>query len=449
VIDARLPPHDITAEQAVLGGMMLSEGVIPGVYNVIGEQANLFFRPAHQLIYGAIIAVFDVGKTPDAVLVADELTRRGQLQRIGGAPYLIQLTRTPPVAESAHHYALIVAEKARQRRKEELAERLRHAPLDEAHRLVTEWLESDQPAASCTPAKAVELDDLLNAEEGETYDWVIPGFLERGDRLILTGPEGGGKSTFLRQVAIQAASGLHPFTGKHIDPVTVLQVDLENSERQCRRELRPLRLAAGDHYQRGRYKLMARPDGLDLTGQRDVDWLMNLADSVKPELLVIGPIYKMANGNPLEEVAAKPVAVTLDKLRVQYSTALLIEAHAPKTMNGTKRAIEPYGWSGWMRWPEFGIHLAKDGQITPWRGQRDASRHFPAALKRGGEWPWTPLTRERDILWSRIVARCTEAGEQLSERDLAELLGATKSSVHRAITEHRAEWDALAAGGAP
>ncbi|MFC5748911.1 DnaB-like helicase N-terminal domain-containing protein [Actinomadura rugatobispora] len=448
--DDRPRPHDIGAEQATLGAMLWSPEAAAKVAEILARDD--FYRPSHQTIYERITAMRRDGIPVDSETVRAELEKHHEFSGDFKPPYLHDLMTACPTVTNADYYARTVARLASRRRVLETLERAQQqawtgtdlAELTEraAYDLTVETRLADVEHA----VTAVELDELLAAEDDTAYDWVIPGFLERGDRFVLTGAEGSGKSTLLRQVGMQASSGIHPFTGAHIAPLRVLQVDLENSEAQSRRELRPLRLAAGDRYRAGHFFLRSRPEGMDLTGQADREWLRRLAETVAPDLLIIGPLYKMANGSPIEEESAKPVAVTLDALRVQIGCALLIEAHASKTMHGTRRAIEPYGWSGWLRWPEFGFHIGKDGQLTPWRGQRDASRDIPAALQRGGTWPWSPLTRPRDILWARIVGYCEQIGDRPSYRDLAEMTGASVGAVQKAIAEHRAEWDTL--GGA-
>ena len=109
----------------------------------------------------------------------------------------------------------------------------------------------------------------------------------------------------------------------------------------------------------------------------------------RPDLLIIGPLYKLHTGDPIDEQPAKTVAAFLDQLRAEHDLVVVLEAHSPHAPNGTKRPTRPYGASLWLRWPEFGIHLAKNGDLTHWRGPRD-ERDWPDALKRGGEWPWTP-----------------------------------------------------------
>ncbi|MFV8172121.1 replicative DNA helicase [Mycolicibacterium peregrinum] len=110
----RQPPQDMAAEQAVLGGMLLSKDAIADVLERL--RPGDFYRPAHQNVYDAILDLYGRGEPADAVTVAAELDRRSLLRRIGGAPYLHTLISTVPTAANAGFYAGIVAEKALLRR---------------------------------------------------------------------------------------------------------------------------------------------------------------------------------------------------------------------------------------------------------------------------------------------------------------------------------------------
>jgi replicative DNA helicase len=118
----RQPPQDLTAEQSVLGGMMLSKDAIADVVEVL--RPNDFYRPAHQLVYDCILDLYSRGEPADAVTVAAELERRGEIRRVGGAPYLHTLIATVPTAANASYYAEIVAEKATLRRLVEAGTRI-------------------------------------------------------------------------------------------------------------------------------------------------------------------------------------------------------------------------------------------------------------------------------------------------------------------------------------
>src|ERR1700759_2849763 len=110
----RTPPQDIAAEQSVLGGMMLSKDAIADVIEVL--RVNDFYRPAHELVYEAILDLYGRGEPADAVTVAAELTKRGELGQIGGPAYLHTLLSSVPTAANAGYYARIVRERAVLRR---------------------------------------------------------------------------------------------------------------------------------------------------------------------------------------------------------------------------------------------------------------------------------------------------------------------------------------------
>ncbi|CNF06703.1 replicative DNA helicase [Mycobacterium tuberculosis] len=118
----RTPPHDISAEQGVLGGMLLSPDAIAEVVELL--RTPDFYRPAHQIIYDVILDLYGRGDPADAVTVAGELTKNGEIARIGGAPYLHTLISLVPTAANAGYYAKIVHERSILRRLVETGTRI-------------------------------------------------------------------------------------------------------------------------------------------------------------------------------------------------------------------------------------------------------------------------------------------------------------------------------------
>jgi replicative DNA helicase len=118
----RMPPHDVAAEQCVLGGMLLSKDAISDVIEVIRPTDH--YRPAHQLVHEAILDLYARGEPADPITVSNELSRRGELSRIGGAPYLHTLIASVPTAANAGYYARIVRERAILRRLVEAGTRI-------------------------------------------------------------------------------------------------------------------------------------------------------------------------------------------------------------------------------------------------------------------------------------------------------------------------------------
>lgn len=252
------------------------------------------------------------------------------------------------------------------------------------------------------PDLAPDLWEFISAPE-PPYDWVIPEILERGDRLILTGFEGLGKSMLTRQIAVMVAAGIHPFaTHKNIPPIRVLYIDCENSERQSRRRFRPLAEASircGHRVPDGALRLIHRAEGIDLTRDEWAEYLIERVTAHRPQLLVVGPFYRLHNANMNDELPARKVAAVLDKVRNSVDCALITEAHAGHG-GGLERSVRPAGSSLLLRWPEFGLGIRpagertlagrpQDVEVAHWRGGRD-DRNWPSFLTMGDphDWPW-------------------------------------------------------------
>lgn len=266
-----------------------------------------------------------------------------------------------------------------------------------------------QSEAEPKPIAAMELWAFLDASDSPP-DWVIPGLLEHGDRLLLTGFEGLGKSMLVRQLAICAAAGLHPFDTDYrnnFKPQRVLFIDCENSEQQGRRKMRPIALASKNYSRpvgENMMYVLHRPNGLDVSQPGDAEFIIEQVTAHQPDLLVIGPFYKLHNKNINEELNARTVAAVLDRVRSISNAALLTEAHAGHGEAGKTRSVRPTGSSLLLRWPEFGYGIAPNALSVPddkgrctqvdviaWRGPRD-DRDWPRHMEYGrpGHLPWQP-----------------------------------------------------------
>ena len=118
----RTPPHDLAAEQCVLGGMLMSKDAISDVMEVIRPADH--YRPAHQVVHEAILELYGRGEPADPVTVSDLLAKRGELARVGGGAYLHTLIASVPTAANAGYYARIVRERAILRRLVEVGTRI-------------------------------------------------------------------------------------------------------------------------------------------------------------------------------------------------------------------------------------------------------------------------------------------------------------------------------------
>jgi replicative DNA helicase len=108
------PPQDVNAEQAVLGAMMLSVNALDAIAEIV--QAEDFYKPVHQTVFETIVRLRGAGGVADARTVSAALAESGDLQRVGGVPYVHTLLEETPTAANGTYYARIVAERAASRR---------------------------------------------------------------------------------------------------------------------------------------------------------------------------------------------------------------------------------------------------------------------------------------------------------------------------------------------
>lgn len=253
--------------------------------------------------------------------------------------------------------------------------------------------------------------DQLVVEPEEEHHWIVPGLFERGDRMIITGGEGEGKSTFLRQLALQIASGIHPFTLESVPPQRVMLVDLENSRDQIKAEIEKICSRAGIAVPGEPWLSIANwPSGLDLTNSSYELAVSAVFKEYQPQMVIGGPMYKMIDLSLADEEASKKLSAALDRLRADFGCAMVWEAHQinETTAFDTQshsfrrdRAARPFGSSLWRRWPEYGICLFNDGTLFHWRKDRQA-RQWPQKMQRDGD-VW---------LWQTDMGKCPVCGEE-------------------------------------
>lgn len=102
----KIPPHDAMAEKAVLGGVLIDNGALSDVAELI--QPKHFYFEEHRVIYEAILGLYDKNQPIDVVTVSSQLKADGHLARIGDASYLAELIDSVPTSAYVKHYAEIV-----------------------------------------------------------------------------------------------------------------------------------------------------------------------------------------------------------------------------------------------------------------------------------------------------------------------------------------------------
>ncbi len=191
---ARVPPHNLQAEESVLGAMLLSRDAIADVVEIL--DPDHFYKPAHGHLYDAVMSLYSSGEPVDAVTVADELKRAGLLDEIGGPEVLLDLQATTPAISNAAHYARIVEEHALLRRMisvcNEIAETAYGVPedvetavddaearmFDVAQRRVSD---TTAPIRDLLPANLDRIEMLY--DRGEAITGLSTGYLDLDEKL--------------------------------------------------------------------------------------------------------------------------------------------------------------------------------------------------------------------------------------------------------------------------
>lgn len=160
----RVPPQDIAAEQSVLGAMLLSKQAIDPATDLL--QGRDFYRPAHELVFETIADLASRGEPADAITVSAELQRRGELARVGGAPYLHTIVAGVPIATNVDYYAEIVREKAVLRRLIEVGQKIANLGWSETGEV--------EQLVSTAQSDILEVDGSSGADDYRTVAELIP-----------------------------------------------------------------------------------------------------------------------------------------------------------------------------------------------------------------------------------------------------------------------------------
>ncbi len=239
----RIPPHNIEAEQAVLGCMLLDADIIPTVTELIRSED--FYREDHREICEAILDITEKAGPVDIITVSEQLQLRGTLEQTGGLDYLATIAGAVPTTANARHYTKIVEEKSLLRKlikaSSEIAAMSFDASdeavyvLDKAEKSIFDILQK-RSAQGFTHIKDVLLDTFNRLEElynSKSYITGIPtGFtdldlktagLQNSDLILIAARPGMGKTAMALNIAQYAA------VQKHV-PVAIFNLEMSKDQ---------------------------------------------------------------------------------------------------------------------------------------------------------------------------------------------------------------------------
>lgn len=396
-------PHDDEAEDSILGIALSNTSWIPYLLGAL--DGGDFYSQWRGHAFEAIRDLHAAGSKVDTLSIRDNLRTKG-LEYISLQSDLLSAVSQAPVSSHAADCARIVGRLAVARRAITVAHRtvgdlVAHAdPFETIDSAITDLGQIDSPSLEREPDDAT-FSEIRARPAASRSPWVIDGLLRQDWRCVLVGREGDGKSVLLRQLAVSAAMGMHPFLGTPLDqgPTNTLIVDLENPDDEIKRWIDKISVAVERRGYEGDGRVWSRIGGIDLRNRASRGELEGVIRVRKPDLVVLGPLYKAYSrkSNEDEEQVAGEVQRVLDDLRTRYGFGLLLETHAPHG-SGTSRELRPYGSSLWLRWPELGLNMTPaDWKKRPdkimtferWRGDRVESA-WPPQIHWGTDLPWDP-----------------------------------------------------------
>ena len=224
----RVPPQNIDAERAVLGAMLMSDGgreVIPRVIEVLGDDSTgkIFYREAHRKIYNAVLNLFEKAEPADLITVTRELERAGDLENVGGVPYIDEMIESVPTVANVEYYAKMVRDEALRRRLIYTSAQIYNDSfddseeiellLDKAERGILEIRQENIDSGFVQLRGIIKssfsaIQELYNRQEHVIgvpsgfvdLDKETSGF-QASDLIIIAGRPGMGKSMFIQNIA--------------------------------------------------------------------------------------------------------------------------------------------------------------------------------------------------------------------------------------------------------
>ena len=108
--DFKIPPHDLVAEQSVLGAVFIAPDTIISLADELVPDD--FYKPANKIVFKTMLSLLEKGEPIDATTMVSALTNQGDISKIGGMNYVVELVNSTPTSKNVEHYAKLVKEKA-------------------------------------------------------------------------------------------------------------------------------------------------------------------------------------------------------------------------------------------------------------------------------------------------------------------------------------------------
>jgi replicative DNA helicase len=240
-----VPPHNLEAEQSVLGAILASDRAMYRLVIDDGLRPEQFYRDRHRAIYAAMLALYGEAEPVDAITVTERLRQTGELEQIGGADTIHALVGAAEAPGNVRHYAQIVRDNALLRRLLNTAYEIQSSVMsrDGAPRSLVEWAEKAvlEVAQDDRQKDFQRIDDILHreldklhrlSEEGQALTGTPSGFkdldeltggFQPGNLIVLAARPAMGKSALVTNIAENSAID-------HGKPVALFSLEMSEAE---------------------------------------------------------------------------------------------------------------------------------------------------------------------------------------------------------------------------
>ena len=215
--DLRTPPHNLEAEQSILGSLMLEKDAVIKVADLL--KVGDFYKDIHNTIYETMLELYEQREPLDVLSISNKLDEKKELERIGGSSYLASLVGSVPSASHIVHYAKVVQKKALLRRLILAASEIIEAGFregDDVEKILDEaekYIKQDfMPIRSILESAFNRIDELHR--DGNKFRGIPTGFidldnilagLQKSDLLILAARPSVGKTSLALDIARHVA----------------------------------------------------------------------------------------------------------------------------------------------------------------------------------------------------------------------------------------------------
>ncbi|MFE6225444.1 AAA family ATPase [Streptomyces sp. NPDC057854] len=294
-------PRDLEAEELVISAVMHSADAYREAAAVL-DRAD-FYKPAHLLIWDTVSGLIAAGTPPHPILVRAEIEKQNRLREVDNGHLVIRLGSDAVSWTMVGHFAKQIADKARERRYDEHATRLKMAVQngatgDELNELVAEFQQAERMREATGQGPEHLVSTLLDWGTFFATDFgsiqLLPGkLMAPGQQITLVGDGKAGKSLLMQEIAWRTATGQSVLGDKPQDPVRILYLDAENGQEQVQERL--LSFGAGP-LSMGELRYASFPPVRPLDTAGGGDDLMSMVKATRAELVVIDTVSRFISG---------------------------------------------------------------------------------------------------------------------------------------------------------